>query len=111
MATITTTTTTSLLASASPDAGGDVQTTINYHPAGLDGELNTVIPGTAGSYRRKFDVAPVTIKDIRGQETLFSIEKQGFQILKHTSEEKEFLDKDQIKGVVFPEVVELLKKT
>ncbi|OCT49996.1 GA4 desaturase family protein [Cladophialophora carrionii] len=111
MASTTTTTTATLVAKAVPEMGGDVETTINYHPAGMDGTLNTVIPGTAGSYRRKFDTASVTIKDIRGKENQFSLAEQGFQLLKHTSEEKEFMDKDRIKGTAFPEVAELLKKT
>jgi hypothetical protein len=91
--------------------GGDVQTTINYHPAENDGELNTVIPGTAGSYRRAFDTTPVTIHDIRGQEDQFTLEKQGFQVYKHTSAEKKFEEKDAIKNVMYPEIEELLKKT
>ncbi|KAJ9605932.1 hypothetical protein H2200_009781 [Cladophialophora chaetospira] len=111
MATITESKTLPLVAEPSTRTGGTVETTINYHPPGMDGTLNTVIPGTAGSYRRKFDIAPVTIKDIRGQEDQFSLAEQGFQLLKHTSKEKEFMDKDQIKNTAFPEVVELLKKT
>jgi hypothetical protein len=91
-------------------SGGDVETTINYHPAETNGELNTVIPGTAGSYRRRFDTTPVTIHDIRGHEDDFSLEKQGFQVYKHISSEKKFEEKDAIKNIMYPEIEELLKK-
>jgi len=39
------------------------------------------------------------------------LDKTGFQIVKHASAEKDFLDDDQIKKVYYPEVEELLKKT
>ncbi|OBT75620.1 hypothetical protein VF21_05157 [Pseudogymnoascus sp. 05NY08] len=87
-----------------------VHTTLNYF---LDPKLGghvDITPGTAGFYRRKYDTHPVDIHDIRGREADFNLDKQGFQIYKHSSAEKDFQDDDQIKAVYYPETEEWLKK-
>ena len=88
----------------------DVYTTLNYYldPA-LGGHL-AFEAGTVGYYRRKFDERPVQIHDIRGQIGDFNISKQGFQLIKHISAEKDYTNDEQVKRIVYPEVEELLKK-
>ena len=55
------------------------------------------------------DSHPVTINDIRGKEDTVSLDKTGFQFIKHVSEEKDFLDEELIKTRYYKEVEELLK--
>lgn len=66
-------------------------------------------PGTVGSFRVKFDTAEVHIQDLRGREVDFNLDKQGFQLLRHTSVEKDFKDEHKIKSVIYPETEALLK--
>jgi len=56
--------------------------------------------------------APFTrvVHDIRGNEGDITLDTAGFQLFKHTSQEKEFLDEEHIKNVYYPETEELLKK-
>jgi hypothetical protein len=50
------------------------------------------------------------IHDIRGTEDEYSLDKEGFQILRHSSAEKDFVDDDQVRRVYHAEIEELLKK-
>jgi len=87
-----------------------VQTTLNYYLDPALGGHSSFNPGTAGYYRRSFDTQPVQIHDIRGRESEFNLNKQGFQLYKHTSDEKHFTDDEKVKSVVYPETEKLLKK-
>ncbi|KAJ5521056.1 hypothetical protein N7463_001509 [Penicillium fimorum] len=91
------------------EPGNVVHTTLNYY---LDPELGghlKITPGTAGFYRRKYATHPVQIHDIKGSMEDFTLNKQGFQIYRHESAEKEFRDDDQIKAVYYPETEKWLK--
>ncbi|KAI1128593.1 hypothetical protein F5Y10DRAFT_277291 [Nemania abortiva] len=50
------------------------------------------------------------IHDIRGNESQYTLDTKGFQIVKHSSKEKDFFDEEQIKRIYYPETEELLKK-
>jgi len=52
----------------------------------------------------------VVVHDIRGSEHEYTLDTKGFQVVKHESKEKEFLNDDQIKKVYYPETEELLKR-
>ncbi|KAK4496464.1 hypothetical protein PRZ48_012444 [Zasmidium cellare] len=88
-----------------------VRTTMNFALDPALGGVETYTLGTADYYKRKFSPASVEVKNIRGSEDDFSLNKQGFQLVKHISSEKDFVDNDHIKKVVYPEVEELLKRT
>lgn len=55
------------------------------------------------------DPHPITINDVRGKEDTVSLDKTGFQYVKHVSEEKDFLDEENITTTYYKEVEELLK--
>jgi hypothetical protein len=55
------------------------------------------------------DTHPGLIHDIRGFEDEFTLDKNGFQIYKHKSVEKDFLDENKIKTQYYKEVEDLLK--
>jgi hypothetical protein len=87
-----------------------VHTTLNYYLDPALGGHDSFQIGIASYYRRKFDEHPVQIHNIRGRESDFTLGKQGFQHLKHTSVEKDFTDDEQVKSVVYSETEKLLKK-
>lgn len=56
-----------------------------------------------------FVAQDVTVTDITGHEAEFHLDNHGFQIHKHTSAEKDFVDDEKIKSGYYPEVEQLLK--
>jgi hypothetical protein len=52
----------------------------------------------------------VPIRDIRGRENEYSLDKNGFQVVKFSPSETEFRDEEKIKTVYYKEVEEMLKK-
>jgi hypothetical protein len=89
----------------------DVSTTFNYFLDSPDGSppepLDVLRPPKVPRMPLKKDAV---VHDIRGTEDKYTLDEHGFQLVKHTSVEKEFLDEDLIKGVYYREVEELLKK-
>src|SRR5437762_13974897 len=85
-------------------------------------ELNFFSPPTSGEkpYNYMYPHEPqrnytditrvVPIHDIRGHESEYALDTNGFQVVKSTTTEKEFKDEDKIKEGYYKEVEELLKK-
>jgi hypothetical protein len=89
----------------------DIVTTFNYYKDPEDG--SPPAPNYAdrpSSYERVPLSQQLTVHDIRGSEDQYTLDTTGFQIYKHESVEKDFLDDDHIKAVYYPETEELLKK-
>ena len=87
-----------------------VSTTLNYYKDPGDGsEPQPSYVGKPETYERPSETLEVTVHDIRAQETQYSLDKNGFQIYRHSSTEKDFLDEEQIKAVYYPETEQLLK--
>ncbi len=61
---------------------------------------------------RNFQDVPreVEIHDIRGHEGDYSLDKNGFQVVKHVAKEKEFKDEEKIKTGYYKEIEDLLKE-
>ena len=88
----------------------NVKTSLNYYKDPGDGSLPPPsYVGKPETYERPTQPLDVTVQDIRGDEDKYTLDNQGFQIHKHTSVEKDFLDDDQIKAQYYPEVEQLLK--
>lgn len=88
----------------------DVPTQLNYYKDPGDGsEPAPSIIGKPETYERPFEPLDVVVQDIRGREDQFSLDKNGFQIFRHESQEKVFTDDDHIKSVYYPETEQLLK--
>ena len=100
------TTTTTLTATD----GKPVETTLNYYLDPSKGGHNWFQVGVVDYYRRKFDVRPVQIHDIRGKESRFQLDNHGFQHCKHVSVEDDFDDDARIKRDVYPETEQLIKE-
>ena len=95
-----------------PAASGkrDVKTTLNYYKANEDGSPpHPTYVDKPETYARPSEPLDVTVNDIRGEDHLYSLDKNGFQIYRHTAKEKDFLNDEQIKAGYYPEVEQLLK--
>jgi len=88
----------------------DVPTKLNYYkdPGDGSGPAPSYV-GKPETYERPYESLDVVVEDIRGREDQFTLDKNGFQIYRHESEEKDFTDDDQIKSVYYPETEQLLK--
>jgi hypothetical protein len=51
----------------------------------------------------------VVVTDISGHEAEYHLDNHGFQIYKHNSTEKAFVDDEKIKAEYYPETEQLLK--
>jgi hypothetical protein len=61
------------------------------------------------TYERPSQSLDVTVSDISGNENKYNLDNHGFQIYKHASTEKDFLDDEKIKAEYYPETEQLLK--
>ncbi|KAH6643830.1 amino acid permease-domain-containing protein [Boeremia exigua] len=61
------------------------------------------------TYDRPFESHPVVVKDVRGRESEYSLDSNGFQFYKHPSVEKDFVNDEQIKDQYYKEIEQLLK--
>ena len=55
------------------------------------------------------DPRQVTIEDARGREAEFSLDRNGFALVKAPTRVRDFYDPDQVKSVYYPEVERLLR--
>lgn len=91
----------------------DVPTTLNFYVGdpSVEAEAHVGVPPPPG--KRDTNViegpSPVIVHDARSREDEFSLDKSGFQFVKHVSTEREFTDDERIKNVYYKEVEELLK--
>ncbi|KAF2645884.1 hypothetical protein P280DRAFT_442836 [Massarina eburnea CBS 473.64] len=75
----------------------------------LEEETTPTYTDRPETYNRASEEHPATVRDVRGQEDKYTLDGNGFQFYKHTSEEKAFIDDDEIKRVYYPETEQLLK--
>jgi hypothetical protein len=88
----------------------DVTTQLFYYKDPGDGSKPPPnIVGKVDTYERPSESLTHTVKDIRGNESQYALDTHGFQIHVQESQEKDFLDDEQIKAVYYPEVDQLLK--
>src|SRR5271154_335969 len=84
-----------------------------YNPVSLVGEKphNYMYDDHEGPQRNYGDVTHIApIHDIRGHESEFSLDKNGFQVVKSPTAEKDFKDEEKIQKEYYKEVEDLLKK-
>ena len=91
-------------------ASHDVVATFNYHKNPADGSAPApTYVGKPETYERPTESKEMTVRDIRGEEDRYSLETTGFQVFRHVSAEKEFIDEEKIKREYYPEIEEILK--
>ncbi|KIX06074.1 uncharacterized protein Z518_04048 [Rhinocladiella mackenziei CBS 650.93] len=97
-------------APASQQEKHQVHTQLNYYKDPGDGSPPPPsYVGKPESYERPTEPLDVTIYDIRGEEQNYNLDKNGFEIYRRESVEKDFLDDAQIKAQYYPETEQLLK--
>ncbi|KAI0883968.1 uncharacterized protein GGS22DRAFT_28190 [Annulohypoxylon maeteangense] len=88
----------------------DVDTILNYHKDNEDGSPpQPTYTDRPSTYERPVDSHPAHITDIRGHESEYTLDGNGFQYVPHVAQETEFLDDEHIKAVYYPETEQLLK--
>jgi hypothetical protein len=88
----------------------DVKTTLNYYKDPGDGsEPQPTYVGKPETYERPTEPLEVTIHDIRGEEGRYTLDGTGFQIHRHVSAEKDFLEDEKIRREYYAETEQLLK--
>lgn len=93
-----------------PEHSNAVKSNLNYWLDPALGGHTSYYTGTAGYYRRKFDEHVVEINDARGHEDDFNLNTHGFQYHKHSSAERDFVDDERVKAIVYPETEKLIKE-
>jgi len=61
------------------------------------------------TYERPHETHPVVIRDVRGREAEYTLDRNGFEFIRRPALEKDFLDDEQVKAIYYPEVEQLLK--
>ncbi|KAI1080590.1 amino acid permease-domain-containing protein [Whalleya microplaca] len=61
------------------------------------------------TYERPVESHRVHITDVTGHEAEYTLDQNGFEYVRHTAQEKDFLDEDHIRAVYYPETEQLLK--
>lgn len=92
---------------------GSTSSSLIFYSPPTDGSapFNYVEPQPEGQPQRNYGENPheVTVHDIRGRESEFDINVNGFGVVKGVqSEEKEFTDDESIKSKYYPEVEKVL---
>lgn len=98
------------VAEASNISPYDVDTVLNYFKPNEDGSppAPTYVERPE-TFDRPVATHPVRVRDISGREGEFTLDKNGFQIYKHGSIEKAFVDVEKIKDAYYAETEQLLK--
>ncbi|TGJ79219.1 hypothetical protein E0Z10_g9546 [Xylaria hypoxylon] len=100
--------------SATTIPSGTVTAKLNFsrHPPEGQVAFNYVDAAPAGEAQRNVErfSQDVSVEDIRGRESEFSLDRDAFQVIQDVSEskEKEFVDDESIKANYYPEVEKLL---
>jgi hypothetical protein len=88
----------------------DVHTVLHYYKPNEDGSPpHPTYVDRPETYERPFEVHPVTVQDVRGRELEYTLDRSGFQLHSHTTNEKDFIDDEQIKSGYYTETEKLLK--
>lgn len=88
----------------------DVTTEFNYYKDPGDGSPPPPsIVGKPETYERPAESITHVVHDIRGEEDKYTLDKTGFQIFKHISQETAFVDDEEIKSIYYPEIEDILK--
>ncbi|KAL8724790.1 MAG: hypothetical protein Q9181_006671 [Wetmoreana brouardii] len=88
----------------------DVTTIFNYYKDPEDGGPPApAYIGKPETYERPTEPRKMIVHDVRGEEDRYTLDGTGFQVWRHVSKEKEFVDEEQIKREYYPEVETILK--
>jgi len=88
----------------------DITATFNYLKPNEDGSPpEPAYVGRPETFIKPADSHSATVHDIRGSEDQYTLDTSGFEVYRHVSKEKEFVDEEKIKDVYYKEIEEILK--
>ena len=87
-----------------------VQTILNYHLEPERGGEAVWCPGTVRDKRRPHEHAEVTVTNIRGRESEFSLDKQGFHVGPFQASVGDCGEDAEFRRLYYPEVAAHLQK-
>lgn len=88
----------------------DVHTELNYYKDPEDGSPPyATYVDRPETFERPVETHPAKIHDVRGRESEYTLDKDGFEFVRRPAAEKEFLDEDAIKAGYYDETEQLLK--
>ena len=94
----------------SNDRAHNVYADFNYYPQDFPNPEPLNVTKPSSFLNEPKDTRRMFVQDIRGKENNFSLDQNGFEIVYHLTEEKDFLDDDQIKASYYPEIEALVKQ-
>src|SRR5690554_434861 len=90
---------------------GQIESELNYIKP--DSTLAPEVFYSGGSAPQKYNDAyafiPATIADARSSQEVFSVHKQGFQLVKAPTNHKDFTDANAIEASYYDEVIAIIK--
>lgn len=87
-----------------------VLATLNFHKDNEDGSPpHPAYIDRPETFKRPTESHQVTITDVAGDEGQYTLDGNGFQFHKHTANEKDFLDDENIQSGYYQETEQLLK--
>ncbi|KAL2114190.1 hypothetical protein VUR80DRAFT_117 [Thermomyces stellatus] len=93
-----------------PKGTMDVHTELNYYKDPEDGSPPyATYVDRPETFERPVETHPAKIHDVRGRESEYTLDKDGFEFVRRPAAEKEFLDEDAIKAGYYDETEQLLK--
>ena len=94
----------------STDRPHNIYADFNYYPQDYPNPEPVNVLKPSSFLNGPKDTRRMFVQDIRGKEGSFSLDQNGFEIVRHLTEEKDFLDDDRIKEVYYPEIESLVKQ-
>lgn len=93
-----------------PKGPRDVRTEFNYFKDAEDGSPpHAIHVGRPETYEHPTATHPATVHDVRGRESEYTLDKDGFEFVRNTAAEKDFVDDDAVKAGYYAETEQLLK--
>lgn len=87
-----------------------VSASVGYHLEPERGGAEVWCPGTVQDKRRPHDHQDVTITNIRGRESEFTLDKQGFEVIPFATSVEDDGDNASFEGQYYQDVVDHVKK-
>lgn len=88
-----------------------VKTNLNFFKPNEDGSPPApAYMANPKSFERPQESHTVTVRDVSGDEDKYTLDSHGFQFVNHVSEEKDFVDEEQVNNVYYEEIDQLLKR-
>ena len=96
---------------AARDVAGDVQAPLNFivRQNGTPYFLSAALTGGTPEYRFRTEARTVTIHDVRPEADRLSVEREGFQLVRHRTAVDDLYDDEAVAGIYSREVEALLR--